>query len=666
MTVLTDHAGTIWTGSNCGGLSRLDGGHFTTYAEAEGLTNSCVWTLAEDDHHDLWIGTWGGGVFRFHDGHFTNYSTPQGLPSSVALSIAAARDGSIWIATLAGVSHIQNGHFRNYTTADGLSSDRILTVYQDHRGEIWVGTDNGIDHLVGDRFVLVQSERHSDHVPYSSLREDALGDLYVLSSVDGINRIANDHLVNIWRGIQPLGMLESTQHTFWFSGNRGVFRIAASELQRAEHDRDSPLDYAEFGRPDGLNTPECSEGQPNMATTPDDKLWVATTKGLAMIDLKGLFRGRRTPNIFVGTISIDGKSRFASPTLSLQPGVHHLELHFDVIDLSSPEKVRLQYRMDGVDSNWLDADSTRTAIYTNIPTGSHLFHIRATDSSGVWDRTGVTYLVAQQPFFYQTTWFLLLIVMSIGLLLVSIYLLRVRYLVGQVRGRLEERMSERERIARELHDTLLQGFQGLILRFHAITLQMPASGGTRKILETALERADEVLAEGRDRVNDLRVTPDPSIDLSQALAQVARELSQEHSVDFNVAVEGEREPLHPIVRDEAFRVGREALINAFRHAQAKRIEIEVAYSRHEIRLRLRDDGSGIDKDILEAEGKRGHWGIRGMRERAQKIGAQLTIWSRPGAGTEVELRVPASVAYRKNIDGALWQRLVRAAGWRVN
>ncbi len=666
MTVLADHAGTIWTGSNCGGLSRLDGEHFRTYAEADGLKNSCVWTLAEDDHHDLWIGTWGGGVFQFHNGHFTEYSTPQGLPSNVALSIVAARDGSIWIATLVGVSHIQNGHFRNYTTDDGLSSDRILTVYQDHRGEIWVGTDNGIDHLVGDRFVLVQSERHSDHVPYSSLREDALGDLYVLSSVDGINRIENDRLVNIWRGIQPLGMLESSQHTFWFSGNRGVFRIVASELQRAEHDRDSPLDYAAFGRADGLNTPECSEGQSNMAMTPDGKLWIATTKGLAMIDLKRVFGARRMPNIFVGTVSIDGKSRFAGPTLSLEPGSHHLEFHFDVVDLSSPEKVRLQYRMDGVDLNWLDADSTRTAIYTSIPFGNHSFHIRATDSNGVWDRTGITYLVTQQPFFYQTIWFRFLVLMSLVLLLVSIYLLRVRYIVGQVRSRLEERMSERERIARELHDTLLQGFQGLILRFHAASRQMPSSEPTRKILETALERADEVLIEARDRVSDLRVEPDLSIDLSQALAQAGKELIQEHNVDFNVAVEGDRQSLHPIIRYEVFQIGKEALVNAFRHAQAKHIEIEIAYSRDEIRFRLRDDGRGIDKEVLEADGRQGHWGIRGMRERAQRIGAHLTIWSRPSAGTEVELRVPASIAYRNNTDGALWQRLLQAAGWRAN
>ena len=483
MTVLEDHAGTIWTGSNCGGLSRLDGGHFTTYAEGDGLTNSCVWTLAEDDHHDLWVGTWGGGVFQFHNGHFTNYSTPQGLPSNVALSIIAARDGSIWIATLSGVSHMQNGHIRNYTTADGLSSDRIMTVYQDHRGEIWVGTDNGVDHLIGDHFAPVQSDRHSDNVPYNLLREDSFGDLFVLSSVDGINRIENDRLVNIWRGIQPLGMVEATQHNFWFSGNRGIFRIAASELQRAEHDRDSPVDYAAFGRADGMNTPECSEGQPNMATTQDGKLWIATTKGLAMIDLKRLSRARRKPNIFVGTVSIDGKNRFASPSLSLQPGAHHLELHFDVVNLSSPEKVRLQYRLDGVDSNWLDADSTRTGIYTNIPAGSHLLHIRATDSNGVWERNGITYLVTQQPFFYQTFWFRLLVFMSLVLLLAGIYLLRVRYIVGHVRSRLEERMSERERIARELHDTLLQGFQGLILRFHAVARQMPTSDwSARQIL----------------------------------------------------------------------------------------------------------------------------------------------------------------------------------------
>jgi signal transduction histidine kinase/ligand-binding sensor domain-containing protein len=668
MTVLSSHDGTLWVGSNCGGLSRFDGQRFTTYKEVPGLPSSCVWSLAEDKNNDIWVGTWGGGISRLHDGRFTNYSIPQGLPSDVALSLVAARDGSLWIATSAGLSHMQNGRFRNYTTADGLSSDRIITVYQDHSGGIWVGTSTGIDRLAGDHFEPVQAGPESANLPYDNFTEGSSGALYALSLMNGINRIDGNRIVNVWPGIAPLGMVESDGQSLWFSGKHGISRIAANDLQRAEHDRESPLDYITFGSEDGLITSECSGGQPNMAITQGGKLWVATIKGLAMLDIEQPFRTRRRPDIFIGTVSIDGKGQLSDPTLSLLPGTHHVEFHFDAVDLMSPEKVRLQYRMDGVDKEWLDGDSTRAAIYTSIPIGTHALHVRGTDTDGVWDRVGLTYQVTQQPYFYQTMWFTLIAATGLVLLLAGIYFLRVRQIVREVRNRLEERMSERERIARELHDTLLQGFQGLILRFHAVAVKIPSSELTRQMLEKALERADEVLVEGRDCVNDLRVMSDLSTDLSQALARAGRELvlDNDTGIDFTVAVDGDPQALHPIVQNEVISIGREALANAFHHAEAKHVEVEIAYRRDEMRLRLRDDGRGIEKGFLEGDGKKGHWGIRGMRERAQKIGSHLTIFSRPGAGTEVELRVPGALAYQSTLGGSRWERFLRTARGNLN
>jgi signal transduction histidine kinase len=387
-----------------------------------------------------------------------------------------------------------------------------------------------------------------------------------------------------------------------------------------------------------------------------------------MLDIDQPFRTRRRPDIFIGTVSVDGKGQLSGPTLSLLPGTHHVEFHFDAVDLMSPEKVRLQYRMDGVDKEWLDGDSTRAAIYTSIPLGTHALHVRGTDTDGVWDRVGLTYQVTQQPYFYQTVWFTLIAATGLVLLLAAIYFLRVRQIVQEVRTRLEERMSERERIARELHDTLLQGFQGLILRFHAVAVKIPSSEPTRQMLEKALERADEVLVQGRDCVNDLRVMSDLSTDLSQALARAGRELvlDNDTGIDFTVAVDGNPQTLHPIVQNEVLSIGREALANAFHHAEAKHVEIEIAYRRDEIRLRLRDDGRGIEKAFLEGDGKKGHWGIRGMRERAQKIGSHLTIFSRPGAGTEVELRVPGALAYRNAEGGSRWERFLRTARGSLN
>jgi len=391
-TVMRSHDGTLWIGNNYGGISRFDGKRFQNYNEKDGLSNSYVWAMAEDTEQNLWIGTWGGGLYRFRDGHFTQYSEPEGLPSKVVVCIVAARDGSLWIATDHGLSHMQNGHFRNYSVADGLSSDLITTVYQDRSGTIWVGTSVGVDRLVGDRFVTVPGDARSSNAPVRTLREDSSGDLYAFSEVNGISRLKDNRLVRVNETLAWGSMIESAQQDLWFSGRQGIFRVAAGGLRHAEQDRESPLDYSSFGPDDGMNSKECDGwGQPNMAITSDDTLWVATVKGLAKLERQRFQRTNHKPAIYMEEV-VFGRTK-ASPgrELVLPPGTYHVEFHFSAVDLVSPEKIRLQYRLDGVDPLWLDADSTRTGIYNSIPVGAHSFHIRACNRDGVWDRDGIVY-----------------------------------------------------------------------------------------------------------------------------------------------------------------------------------------------------------------------------------------------------------------------------------
>jgi signal transduction histidine kinase/ligand-binding sensor domain-containing protein len=660
MAVLAAHDGTLWVGSNCGGLSRFDGKRFKTYSEKDGLQNSCVWSLAEDNNHDLWIGTWGGGLFRFRNGRFTQFSTSQGLPSGVVLSLAAAQDGSLWIATTNGLSHMQNEHLHNYAKADGLSSDRIITVIQDRGGGIWAATDTGVNHLVGDRFVTVRGAPEEGDVPYGPLKEDSFGNLYAFSSVNGISRIEANRLVSVNGALQPSGMVESHDHDFWISGRDGIYRVAAGDLRRAELDPDSPVDYTSYGPADGLNTRECTTGQPNIAITPDDKLWIGTLKGLAMLDLRQQLKRNRKPAIFMDEIEVGKTKRNPGRELVLEPGNEHVELHFTAVDLASPENVRIQYRLDGLDAAWFDADATRTAIYTNIPAGVHSFHIRASNGDGVWDREGIVYNVTQKPFFYQTTTFRLAAVTAGVLLLVALYQFRLRQAAGRLNARLEERLAERERIARDLHDTLLQGFQGLILRFHDAMMMIPEREPARQRMESALDRADEVMAEGRDRVVNLHASFEKSGDLAQSLARVGEDIASGSEVTVCVTVEGRVQKLDPVALDEIYCIGREAMMNAFRHAKGQSIEVEVDYAPWVFRLRIRDDGRGIDPKILQS-GRPGHIGLASMRERADRIGAQLEIISGPDAGTEIELSVPASQAYRGLVDEPAWRRLWNAA-----
>jgi PAS domain S-box-containing protein len=431
-TVLRSHDGTLWVGNNCGGISRFDGRRFHNYNEKDGLSNSCVFAMAEDAEHILWVGTWGGTLYRFRDGHFTQYGEQQGLPSNIVVCILAARDGSLWIGTLGGLSHMQNGHFRNYSVADGLSSNLTTTVYQDRSGTIWVGTSMGVDRLVGDRFMTVPGDAGSSNAMFRNLREDASGDLYAFSEINGISRLENNRFVSVSETLAWGSVIESGSHDLWFGGRQGIFRVAAGGLRQLEQDRESPLDYSSFGPDDGMNSAECDgSGQPNMAITSDQTLWVATVKGLARLDLRRLHRSNNKPAIYVEQIDVGRTKVSPGPELSLPPGTYHVEFHFTGVDLVSAEKIRLQYRLDGVDPLWVDADSTRTATYNSIPVGAHSFHIRACNRDGVWDRDGIVYSVIQQPFLYETTWFRLSALAVIGLLVAGIHRWRLRQLRGQ-------------------------------------------------------------------------------------------------------------------------------------------------------------------------------------------------------------------------------------------
>jgi len=337
--------------------------------------------------------------------------------------------------------------------------------------------------------------------------------------------------------------------------------------------------------------------------------------------------------------------------LVLAPGTHHLELPFDAIELSSPERIRLQYRLDSVDSEWLDAPSPAHAIYTNIPPGRHAFHIRACNRDGIWDRTGVVYYITQRPYFYETGWFRLATVMAGLLLLWGLYRLRLRQATARVTTRLEGRLAERSRIARELHDTLLQSFQGVVFLFQGAANLLPARPDEAKQrLEGALDQAEQAVIEGRDAVHEMR-SSEAATDLSAAIDAFAEELAASQtggeSPVIGVRVEGTPRALNTLLRDEAYRIAVEALRNAFQHAHAHQIGVEIIYGERRFLLRVRDDGKGMNADILD-HGRAEHFGLPGMRERAKLIGGSLEVRSKAGAGTEVGLAVPSSIAYTKS------------------
>ena len=330
-----------------------------------------------------------------------------------------------------------------------------------------------------------------------------------------------------------------------------------------------------------------------------------------------------------------------------------LEVDYTALSLVAPERIRFKYRLEGYDKDWQDAGKRRQAFYTNLPPRHYRFRVIASNNSRLWNEAGDSLEFSVDPAYYQTNWFRALIGVVVLGAAWGLYRFRLHQIARQFDIRLEERIGERSRMARDLHDTLLQGFQGLMLRLQALDDSLP-QGQTKDELERTLDRGDEVLAESRKAVHDLRSSTTVTNELAQALKAVGEELSSEESATFRLTVEGRSLELHPIVRDEFYRIAREALRNAFSHARAHHIEVEITYDERLLRLRIRDDGGGIPPEILEA-GRTGHYGLAGMRERAGQIGATLDIWSGAGTGTEIDLSVPGSIAYSKNQGRSHWR-----------
>jgi signal transduction histidine kinase len=452
---------------------------------------------------------------------------------------------------------------------------------------------------------------------------------------------------------------EDDTQSVWLYTSCGVVRLARSELDAWTTAVDQDIKAKPkiratlFDNADGVRIMVSGNHfNPQVAKSKDGKLWFTTGDGLSLIDPGRLPFNNLQPPVQIEQLVADRKFYDATyaggGSLRLPPLIRDLQIDYTALSLAAPEKIRFRYRLDGRDNDWQEAGNRRQAFYNDLGPGNYRFRVIASNNNGVWNETGAYVDFTITAAYYQTAWFRIAVVILFLLALGALYQLRLRQVARVVRARMEERLEERERIARDLHDTLLQSVQGLILKFSAVSKQIPPDLPARNLLENTLDHADEVLAEGRDRIRNLRVHSATLSDLPSAFRSVAEETSQGREVVFKTVVEGRVRELHPMVLEESYCIGREAIINALSHSEGQNVEAEIAYDSRQFRLRIRDDGRGIENEILDAGGRSGHWGIQGMHERAQKIGGQLRIWSRPETGTEIELTVPGATAYPRS------------------
>jgi len=591
--IAEDRAGNLWTANEEHGLFRLSPRNEVQQIPWAGLGRKdyAVAIAADPLHSGLWLGFYQGGVLYFSDGQVrAAYQAADGLGGGTVNDFQFDPDGTLWAATEGGLSRLKSGRVATLTSKNGLPCDAVHWVIQDNDHAFW------------------------------------------LFMACGLVRVARSEIDAWAAAVDHHGDTKRTIQAFVLDNSDGVTSQAIPYYYR-----------------------------PQVTQSLDGKLWFVNLEGISTYDPRHLPFNKVPPPVHIEEITADRKTydpaSYKNGYVSLPARVRDLAIDYTALSLVASEKVHFRFKLEGQDTDWREVINSRHVEYSNLAPKRYRFLVKASNNSGVWNETGAFLDFSIAPAYYQTTWFSILCALALAGLLWVLYRRRLHQVRRQLAAGLEERINERMRIARELHDTLLQSFQGVAFQLQAArNLLVRKSDNAEAALDEAVVATEEALKEGRSAIRDLRPEQAAHRDLPELLNDVGRELAVIHEMDaqvpsYRMVVEGKQEELSPMLQDEIYRISREVIRNAFTHAVAANVEVEIRYDKDQLRLRIRDDGKGIDPRILEGDGPSGHYGIPGMRERAQRIGAQLEFWSEMGAGTEVQLTVPASTAYQKRRGG---------------
>jgi len=617
-SLFQDGHGRIWLGSHSR-LGYLDNGRFVSVS---GIPIGYIDGIAEDSEGNLWIAHRDAGLLRLAPDRKLQQvpwtKIGQGGQSHLAVDPV---HGGLWLGFFSGgIVHFVDGQVRaSYSAREGLGKGRVNHLRVGADGTVWAATDGGLSRLKAGHIATLNSKSGlpCDAVDSTIDDDDASTWLYTAC---GLVRIARSDL-DAWAAAVDQGKAPQRIRATVLDSSDGVRSVAAL----------------------GTFTP-------HIAKSHDGKLWFATYEGVTVVDPSHLPFNKVAPPVHIERVIADHETYTPSAHLRLPPLIRDLTIDYTALSLVAPEKVHFRFKLEGQDRDWREVVNNREVEYSNLAPGDYTFRVTASNNSGVWNEQGASLDFSIAPVYWQTRWFVALCVAALMALLWALYQLRLRQLAHQFNMTLDARVGERTRIARDLHDTLLQSFHGLLLRLQtASELLSTRPAEARQTLDSAIDQAAQAITEGRDAVQGLRASVVESNDLAVAVRTFGEELAAEQagngSVVLHVVVEGTPRALHPIQRDEIYRIACEALRNAFKHASSTQIEVELRYDERQLRLRVRDDGRGIDPQFLTEGGRAGHYGLHGMRERARLMGGKLTVWSGPDSGAEVELIIPAARAY---------------------
>jgi signal transduction histidine kinase/ligand-binding sensor domain-containing protein len=677
-SIYEDRQGILWIGS-MGGLNRIDRRTGKNTVPAGVGVGNEILAILEDRSGDLLSGTFHQGLQRVdpETGQLSSYvrsRKPSNLAKNPIMRLLFDHQGTLWAATYGGVSRFDRatGNFVTYTP-EMQNTIQYQEIQEDSKGFLWLGAQSGLhrfDPQTGE-FTIYQNDpddpRSLSDNRVNSVHFDRSGNMWV-GTQNGLDEYdPNTRTFKTYYERDGLAgnvvscVLEDSFGHLWMGTNNGLSSFDPQLRQ-----------FRSFSVADGLPGPDLT-GWGACYESPNGEMFFGGFSGATAFYPSRLGNTSFVPRTVLTDFRLSGNTvpigskplkrsitYTDSITLSHQQDIFAIE--FSALSYFNPATNRYRYKLEGLDKQWHEVGSDqRTASYTTLPARSYTFYVQGATSRGNWSEPGARLRIEILPPWYQTLLFRGICITVFLLCLWTGYQLRLKQLDRQFNVALEARVNERTRIARELHDSLLQGFQGLMFRLQAVRDMLPGRAPAEAIeaMDIALERGDQALAEGRDSISDLRQSLVSGSDIARALTALGEELAAQSengaAPSVRVLVEGKQRDLDPPLRDEIYRIAREALRNAFRHAEAQKIEAEITYGVSEFLLRVRDDGSGIDPALGNQGARAGHWGLPGMRERAMSFGGRLEVWSEHGAGTEIQLTIPASMAYgRSQVRRKLW------------
>jgi signal transduction histidine kinase/ligand-binding sensor domain-containing protein len=665
--VITTRDGTLWIGGD-GGLFTLQKGASDFRSRGGNLRGKQVTTIFEDHRGRMWIGV-DDGLNILSGDSLQPVRMPNGSHVGMIVSMAEGPAGDLWAVSVGPPRHVIRIDPDSAKVSSVPDMPETSKIAGDPGGGLWLGLNNGdLNHYYKGELTRYPFH-HGPNTRIQQLSVRGNGDVMAAAPFGLIQWRSGDIRVLGEQGGLPCSNISNfvfdLQGNLWLYTECGLAEVMEADFTGWQQNPAHKVLPRLFNWMDGVrNSFPPFEGA---ARSGDGRLWFNNQQALEVVDPTRIAKNQVPPPVHIEAVMADRITYPLLDGLHLPKLTHDLEIDYTALSLIAPQKVQFRYMLSGVDQGWQSVGVRRQAFYMNLKPGAYTFRVIASNNDGVWNEAGDTLRFIIPPMFYQTHWFASLCAALFLGIVTGFYQLRLRRLARQYSIRLEDRVSERARIARELHDTLLQGFQGLLFRLQAAANLLPERpADAKQSLDSAIDQAAQAITDGRDAVQNLRSSTMVTNDLSMAIGMLGDELGATQIKDanasptmFDVAVEGTSRDLHPVIRDDLYRIAGEALRNAFRHGRARRIEVQIHYDDKQLQVRVRDDGKGIDRAALQ-ERRPGHFGLPGMRERAEVIGGQLDVWSEVGVGTEVDLKVPAVAAYATPRAHGRWWSLLFA------